>query len=274
MKVRFIIAAAVAALAVSAVVATGAQAEVTGPYWRVGCHQVSTANKGLGAFGDSSCLTSGGSKEWDTRLLTGETKALTAKASSSYVLTVEEGLYSISCTKLAWKNGTALGSSGANPGTRRGTPTFEGCTVKGNGANCTVVEGRLPFEAVEYMPGYASKERNGKMLVLLKPASGSVFVNVAMSGGCTWGGFALVGSVVGEVWSGGKAVEVGTEPALSNVSEVNFPTKRIKTIWTEKAGVLTETKASLSGGSGFSIALAGREEVELASKGVFGIVTH
>jgi uncharacterized Zn-binding protein involved in type VI secretion len=266
--------ALLAVFALAALVASAAQAaETEGPFWRVPCHKVSAANKGLGAFGEEGCKTAGGSKEWSTRLLGGETSETTAKASKSFVFKCLGcfGLF-VTCKHLSVKGAKALGSSGANPGTREETITFEGCTVAGYGETCKVENEKISFEAATYESGYEQQERHGKLFALLRPKTGVVFTKIKLTGECTLSSLTLEGSLAGEVWSGGKAVEAGKEPAGTVVDEVNFPEVVKNTIWVEKEGAIQEVKPSLKI-AGAPVRVEGREEVELLSKQPFGVFT-
>jgi hypothetical protein len=277
---RSVLVALLAVLALGAVAASAAQAEAEGPFWRVPCHKVSEANKGNGAFNEEGCKKAGGLKEWDTRLLSGETTSMSEKAATSFVFKFLG--FTVTCTKLKLAYAIAVGSSGANPGTREGDPTFEGCTQKGNNEEpeCKVAYGKtITFHRVVYRLGYEKygselKERRGKILILLTPSTGTVFVEFAFEGTCKISGsLAFEGSVAVEAKSGGKAVEVGKEPAQTKVSEANFPTIAIKTIWVESGGTVEERKPKLTV-IGQPLTLQGRSESELVSTEPFGVFTQ
>jgi hypothetical protein len=269
--------ALVAVLALGAVAASAAQAEAEGPFWRVPCHKVSTENKGKGAFGEEACKSTSGLKEWTTRLLAGEESELTAKAAKGFVLS-RVGIY-ITCNSFTSISAEVIGSTGANAGTRHekdGVGVLKECKLTGNGINCKLSSPEIRLASVIYQFGYGqfgqeSKKRGGKLLVLLTPTFGT-FARIYAEGACTVPVMELSGSAAAEVRSGGKAVEVGAEPAQTKVVEFTFPKPPITSIWTEKEGVVTEHKPKIIFIDGAG-ALYGTEESELVSKEPFGVFT-
>lgn len=115
-----------AVFAVSAVASAGAQAD---PWWIVKCHKVSVA--GTGRYANAACTTLGAPKEYDTRLLAGETRTTTSKNVSA-VFKLKTSLLTIECT-VEKTTGAAAENEiiGGWPGTDKSEVIFEKCAVAG-----------------------------------------------------------------------------------------------------------------------------------------------
>jgi len=113
-----------AVFAFSAVAATGAQAD---PWWIVKCHKVAVA--GTGRYENAACTVLGGTKEYDTRLLAGETRKFKSKQNSgtSGVFKLKTSLLTIEC-KSEIDKGELIGGW---PGTDTAEIEFKECSVAG-----------------------------------------------------------------------------------------------------------------------------------------------
>jgi hypothetical protein len=242
---RSALVALVAVLALSALAATVAQA-AEGPFYKV-------AGARLGA---------------------GETKELKAKVKKEYVIHYNTSFEIIRCTAQKLEAGAKIiGSIGANPGTSEETISFEGCSQMGNGSPCEVENNKITTNLLTTKLVYATKERTGKILILFKPVEGTVFATFKFTGsGCNFTTMAVEESVAAEVWSGGKAVEVGIEPADVVANEVSFPEPSIKKVWVETAGKLEEKKPVLKGFGG-ALEEVGRSAFTLAGEPKWGVYT-
>jgi len=116
-----------AVFAFSAVAATGAQAGP--PWWIVKCHKITSTTE-KGRFENSECIKEGGLKEWDRRLLAGETRKITSKKAlaPAFKLIAKEGTTTVTIECKAFKNTGEI--IGGWPGTDLTTITFEECSVE------------------------------------------------------------------------------------------------------------------------------------------------
>lgn len=214
-----------------------------------------------------------------TRLLSGASKNIVnAKATKNFVLKGKLGGFTvtITCKALTVSGGKIIGSTGANSASGEGTFEYKECTQTGNGSPCSVVEPiKTTLTASEL--GYATSARSGKILVLflapLNSKNEREFVNIKFTGtGCITKEAKVTGSVIGEAWSGGKAIEVGKEPAEAKLGELNFPATQIKEMWVEKAGTVEKMTAGLV--FGFEPAtLEGTSSFELEGSPLWGVYT-
>jgi hypothetical protein len=206
------------------------------------------------------------------RLKAGESKEVKAKAREKYVMSTAGS--TITCRNQALvANSKIVGSTGATAGTGEETIEFTECTVEGNGYECEIANGKIATNALKSELGYAIKERTGKILVLLKPVSGSTFATIKFAGsGCKTLEMPLEGSVAAEASSGHNAVEVGKEPVEAIANEMRFPRQSIKTAWVEKEGKLGEKKLGMKV---FSVAFTidGLSELTLVAEPKWGVYT-
>ena len=128
-----------ALICITAATATIAQA-AEGPRWKL----------------DNKYLTAG-----ETRELTPGTGEITLKS------TILGGPLTLMCTKQSYEKASLNGSSAGNASTFKATEDLSGCTVTGNGNKCIVTGGTIKTEPLEGHLAYATKERTGKILVLL-----------------------------------------------------------------------------------------------------------
>jgi hypothetical protein len=242
--IRLIFLSLVPTVVLSASIVAPAQA-VEGPFYRLLCHGVTAANKGLGAWNTEDGLgrceeaSKGGigEGEFEERLLNGEVREIKAQALKEYVL--KAGAIIVGCKKMKLAVGSSsIGSTGANAGTSKEAFEFEECnTVEKNGAGCKVKGGSITTVALKNELGYEDEGKIGKILVLFQPNAGNAFATIKFEGAeCINGQVTVEGSVIGEAWSGGGAVQVALEPAIALANEVNFPIPAIARIWTETAG--------------------------------------
>jgi hypothetical protein len=207
-----------------------------------------------------------------TRLLEGKTNELKAKASKNYVLKVTGK--SIECTINELAAGATInGSTGKKAGTSTEVVLFKGCTVTGNGTPCKVVE---PIETAkvtnELVWETANREKN--ILTLFKPVTGTRFTTIKFKTGekCEVLATEVTGEVAAEALSGGKAIEVGKEPAEAKVGEVSFPKTAIKKVFQE-TGEETAKELTLKTLKAFGLAagLEGTSQLTLAAEPLWGI---
>jgi hypothetical protein len=243
-KRRMGLVAAVAALALVAVASSAAQAATEGPFYKV-----------AGA-----------------RLAAGESKELRAANLEAFKLTMSANGIKVTCESTPFATTSKIiGSTGANPGTSEERLEFSRCSVVGNGAGCQIA-GPLVTEPLKTTLGYATSGRTGKLLELLKPASGTLLVTFTFEGAScrVVGGIWVRGSVIAEVHNGGSAVEVGSEPAATAAQELALPEAPIAKIWIESAGTLTETSAALTS-VGEADTLQAKWKQELVSSPLWGV---
>jgi hypothetical protein len=216
---------AIALLSIGAFAASSAVA-FEGPFYRVKCHQVSAANKGTGEWEDAACTKATTTGEFATRLLTGETEAISAVIQKEYVLKAAKD--EIKCTAQKLENSTFVGSDGATGSTSEETVVFEGCTVVGNGTPCepfsekvvgTPEPGVIRTMPVKNTLDFTNKvpAKGEKLLILFEPtpADKNVFVLVKFKGaGCVIPNTAVEGKV---------GAEAQDETGAAITAEVNEP---------------------------------------------------
>jgi hypothetical protein len=206
--------------------------------------------------------------------LAGE-KELTSKQKQNYTLT-GSGV-SVTCEVQALATGAkVVGSTGKNAGTSTETVEFSKCKVTGNGATCPKVKEPIATKPLTNRLGYASETRTGKLLTLLKPVEGPfvtlTFEPVTGNEKCTFKTTAVSGSVAGEDFAGGKAVEVGVNEVEGAENELKFPGARETNVWTESSGVLTKTTAKLTA-FGVTSTLKGNSGLTLPGVAKWGVCT-
>jgi hypothetical protein len=130
---------------------------------------------------------------------------------------------------------------------------------------CEPEAGKITSTALLDKVGYSSASLTGPVLALLEPESGSTLASVKFVGeGCIATSTMLTGDLIGEVFSGGKVVEVGANEVEAATAEIKLPVAE-KTIWTESSGSLTLVKSSLSVLES-AATLEGAATLELSSK--------
>jgi hypothetical protein len=239
-RCRSVFAAALAMLALSAVVTTAAQA-AEGPFYKIA----------------------------GTRLGAGQTKEIKAKARESFILSTELA-GTVTCSSMTYASGATI--TGSNGGTASGgeqTIEFSGCTVAGNGSPCELEGKAIKTPSVKSVLGYATSTRTGKVLALLKPATGTVLLPLHFVGvGCRVHELFLEGSLIVEVRQAKAAIEVGAEHE-AKVNELTYPQTRILKLWVESEGKLKEEKAKTV----LPFSLFGGALLELTSGETWGAFT-
>lgn len=233
------------ALVFSAVAAAAAQAATEGPFYKVS----------------------------GTRLGASETKVLKASAKENYIFQYSAGTQ-IECTTMSVAaNAKIIGSAGANSSTSEESMVFSGCHLSGDGAPCEIKNGTITTSALKGTLGYATSTRAGRLVELLKPASGTLFASVSPTGiGCKVENLSLSGSLIADLSGGGSPIEVGVNETQGTVRELVFPLLRVKEMWTESAGALTKKTAELTNG-GVLVHLLATFNLELESAPNWGFFT-
>jgi hypothetical protein len=258
-RIRLLASCLLAAFAMSAIVATGAQASaaVQGPFYKT--EPVATLE----------------------RLLTGKTAAVEAEASGAQVLTASGVVVSCTETNLA---GTSVlnGSTGENAGKSTETVEYKACSVSGNGAGCTVTT-PIKTAALVNELGYASKvsatEGAGQLYTIFKPKTGVTFATLKFASVCTKKGSIAVevgtgsnGIIAEDLNEAGEKVEVGKHETDGEVGQIKFPTTTLSPIWAEASGKLAELKGGLKV-FGAGAKLEGTTKVKLTSHKKWGVHT-
>jgi hypothetical protein len=243
--IRIVLAGGLAMLALSAVTATAAQAATTeGPFFKLG----------------------------GTRLTEGQTNGVAASASHS--IKFSTAYFQFTCSNVSLPTGAKLaGSTGANDGTiAEETPLFAGCALANDGEPCEIENGKWTTEKLTGELAYEGSTRTGKLLMLIKPASGSLFGTAIFKGsGCEMTRFKMEGSVVGEVLVGGKSVEVGGGQEAASV-EVTFSkhASELSDVYVESKGSLVATSPKLTV-LGSKVKVEGAESLTLTGGGDWGV---
>ncbi len=175
-----------------------------------------------------------------SRLLSGESEQVRIGTVGHITIVSPPTGIRYECSNVKTPSAKLLGSTGANSATNEEQFEWSSCVLAGNGTPCV---GPFP-ELSQPLQGklvYSDSERTGVIDMDILPASGTKFIILAFSGsGCRLTELTVRGSVAGELWSGGKAVKVGEEPAETSKLEVRFPSSPIKNVWSEITGALVE----------------------------------
>ncbi len=242
-RLRNILAATVAAVVATAVVASGAQAATEGPFYKI-----------TGA-----------------RLASGATKSVTLSKSERDTIAVPALGVTMVCNMELAKTPKLTGSSGANAAGSEGSITFKNCSLEGAGEPCEVENEKFSLSQLKGTLGYATSTRTGKLLELFKPAVGTNIATIKFAGsGCKFTNAEIVGNFIETLGSKTSPLEVGTEKqAVSNVFGFQ---SAIKSIWIETAGALSEVKSALTW-AGIAVTLKG--EYSLSAEGLpeWGVFT-
>jgi len=170
-----------------------------------------------------------------------ETREVKAVAETPFILKNNTANVKIECKKLKFKAGSIItGSTGKNSGTGLGSTEFSGCeggAKEGKLTGCEPVKGEVNTQETVTTLGYASPNRTGPVLVLLKPQVGNSFVTIKFTGAsCFATSTAVTGQVVGEATNGVEEPVATIKIAFSETG---------KTIYTETEGALQSSKTSL-----------------------------
>jgi hypothetical protein len=238
-----------AVLALSAVTATAAQATVEGPFFKVS----------------------------GARLASGSTKVLKGKARTSIEFIQPSFGIHVTCSQMAYATGAKInGSSGANSATSEGTVEFSGCQVSGDGPGCEIENEKITTSLLKGTLGYATSSRTGRLLLMLKPKTGSTFMGITFVGAeCTHqvGTILITGGIIATLGTSANPLEVGLNEAQAKTAVFNFPAPTpVAKMWTESAGTLSELTSTISW-SGAGVKFGGSGEMELESAPEWGIFT-
>jgi hypothetical protein len=212
----------------------------------------------------SACLTvfagvapalagSGGNPQWSveaTQLKTGETKGVTGEAATTQKL--KSGEATVACTTLALEAGSVIaGGAGATPGTGteqllygscvvENTTTEEvavGCKVNSSGQAAGSVKTEQLKAKLAYTSSGAAEREEPSTVTVLKPETGTVFLQLELSGEhCPTPGNGKY-NVEGEVAL--KNPEGSTEKAKHTTEA---PTTSVKTFYLNSGGLPKEEK--------------------------------
>lgn len=163
-----------------------------------------------------------------------------------------------------------LGSSGANGGGGEDTLEWSGCRAT-EPQQCHLSSSVIKSVPLTSHLAYVSASRTGKIEMLLSPTTGKTLATVSFESGCNGftGAQPMTGSLVtGRISSGGKAIEVGIEPAAASTLVPLFEGSR--TVFTESEGKLTEIHPTLTSPLG-AVFANGALNMSLSSGSLWGI---
>jgi hypothetical protein len=245
-NVRVLLSSLLAVLALSAVVASAAQASAEGPFL----------------------------KDGTARLLEGKSVEVKAVGGSgTHTLALPQLGITVTCSSQKLVSGAKLtGSTGANFSGGEATLEFSGCSVSGDGTSCTISEGKIKTEPLKLELAYMDSTRTGHIAVVLKPVAEESFATVK-SKNCKIELGTLEGSLVDEVEVGYSLVNVGSEPAATKTLELTSPAVTVNDVWLEKAGSLTKTRVRVLETAGSEFKEEGTVELELAGGAEWGVFT-
>jgi hypothetical protein len=240
-------AAMLAALAVSAV---GASAAFAGPTFEVPCHKVTTA--GTGAFENSTCTVSGGTKEFSKTLLGGESETIEAKAEGAQVLTASS--VELECSGVSVAAGAKI--EGGSPGTDTETLIYTGCIRKGHSTCEARTKSGPTAGQIETLPLKSELVYRTKALTstdtLFVPVTPSKFVEVELKG-------TECGSITSGTVEGSVAVE--NEAGLHVEGILTAPATPIKKVFDEHG---TEKTVGLKAFGFLTASYVGKDKVKLS----------
>jgi hypothetical protein len=247
-KFKGTLVAALAVLALSAVVATAAQAATEGPYFKVA----------------------------GTRLLSGKTKEVKLVAGHPVEFTVQALYMRIVCYGAKLKAGATIdGSTGANAGTSKETIEYSECQggASYETGQCEPEGGKITTSPLVGTLGYSSSTKTGPVLVKYHAETGSTFATIKFVGArCAMSSTPVTGTQVASVYAGRSPIEVGSNEVEAAKAEVWFSATE-KTIWTESEKVLTSTRGGLVA-SGFAFSEEAETGLELAGGGNWGVFAY
>jgi hypothetical protein len=253
MRPRFtkLLPALLAVVALSAVVASAAQAATEGPFYKVA----------------------------KARLTEGQTKEVTSNLSKSQI-TIEDGSITIICDSVKLATGAKLdGSTGANGGFAEGTFELSQCETRGALQGCVLEGGAIKTEPLKLELVFLSSERSGPLGVDLVPINTKkIFAPLHFKPGCesVFKNLTITGSIVAHLeTSKSELIEVGKEPAEAKTLQVKLPFPEVHKVWLEKGGSLTAITAGLErNGSGEAMSAEGiMASLELAGGTEWGVYT-
>jgi hypothetical protein len=218
-RFRLIGLALLAVFALGAVMASAAQAEEA-PYWTV----------------------------TGTRLEAGQTRFITAKEVSPFVLNSPSLKLKVTCDETSvLPHAVLLGSEPGEPGTNDEIVTFDDCTVEGNGSGSECTKVTEPINTVNLKSELVEDKTKTKLLVLFQPASSNLLAELKFPKGCKVEIAKVTGSVNAAVIdeATGDPVELPSKKEEAESWELKFPASQPVDIWLIKGGVgkEVETKA-------------------------------
>jgi hypothetical protein len=203
----------------------------------------------------------------------GESQEVEASAKTALTFKSPAAKAKVECKALKLKAGaTVIGSARKTAGS--GEEILELSECRGFAkeealTGCEPEGGKITSAALIDTVGYATEARTGAVRMLLKPESGTTLATVKFVGEkCIAASATLSGRLIGDVYQGGKIVEVGTNEVESVSPEIKFAPGE-KQISTESGGSLTTVKSSLTF-SGFEATLEGAAAFKLASAQPWG----
>lgn len=202
------------------------------------------------------------------RLEKGKSKEITSKSG-----TIEIAIGSIltKCSVKVASGAKISGSSKGNSGTGELELEFSECTGSEKcsfSGSYTTKPLKLTLAAVENAELSKGK---GDQLDALLYETGTGWMKVKFNTGCYIGSEAIVvGSLAAEVYSAGKPVKIGEEPAEAKTVELVFPEPVIRRVTLVEGGVTFEEGVELEA-SGHYFAVRGKSTLELASGENWGV---
>jgi hypothetical protein len=241
-NLRVLLSSLLAVLALSAVVASAAQASVEGPMVKVA----------------------------GSRLEAGKSQELKATGRGSYVMSV--GSVAITCSKMSAGAGSKiLGSAVGKAATAEATFTYSECYVSGEPAECKITE----VKTQPLLGTLVLNEGKSYLEMLLKPASKKTFAKLYYQGkeseGCAFLGSEIKGDLVVALREGGetnKLIQVGKEPAEAHSLVISVPSQP-RWVFDEKTAVEVEGLTDDAG----SFTVDGESTLELAGGSLWGVFT-
>lgn len=213
------------------------------------------------------------------RLEKGSAEEVEGSAEGAQELETPDVGVKITCETLEVKSGGKIeGSTGKNPGKSKETLVYKKCKVTGDGSSCKVKE---PIETNPLVNtlGYEKENREGKLLILFSPESGSVFATIHFEGTCTFGSSTEVklkgksSGVICELLNGKKEnIEVGKHEEEAEAGFIKCPSTALTTIYVEKEGAIEKKTGGLEV-FGFESKYVGTSKVKLKSKKKWGVFT-
>jgi hypothetical protein len=237
-NVRVLLSSLLAVLALSAVVASAAQASAEGPFFKVA----------------------------GSRLTEGQSKEVTLKSSGSLVMGFGPA-GTVTCSGDKFVSGANLtGSTGANFSGGTATIVFTGCSDELGISYCELENGELKTEPLKIQLAYADAGRTGDLYALISPATkGHSFLLLKLKGtGCVPAESAWTGTLETRI-VGGKsheAIQVGAEPAEEKTVGLEFFHPALTEMWLEEKGKLVETRIKPLQYAGQSVDFSGLSSLE------------
>jgi hypothetical protein len=212
----------------------------------------------LAVFALSAVMASGAQAETapsftiqGARLAAGRTHNFDARATANFILRTAGGGITITCTGLGTVGGVLLGSNVGTQGSANQVTVFFGCKLVGNGAACHLAPSEGSAETTEVITTNPIKSElvenvegthpGKKLLEVFTPASKALgFVKLLFGGECTLKSTIVAGSTVAEVvldTANEGNVELG-QPLVERTSwKIRFPNPAIKKVWLVSNGV-------------------------------------